>query len=223
MRFAVPALALGILSMPSWGAVEDANFHLRRGEPDLAYAEFRKAAESGDVAAARSLGLLLHRGMEVRGGGKVSANPAEAAKWFRVGAEGGDKVSAELLGVALCGGRGGEAKPAEALDWFRKAGLDMAKAQAGLDRYPVEDRAGLVCWQVAFEVARKSEERFFDRKRRLPKVNLTVIVDAAKGRRQSARPGRRTPAYCRTTSTGCSRSPHRRPKPHATCSSSSIS
>ena len=87
----------------------------------------RQAAEEGDAAAQRKLGLMLSQG---RG---VDRNEAEAVRFFRSAAEQGDAEAQHLLGWMLDKGSGVPSAHAEAFLWFRRAAeQDIAAAQISL-------------------------------------------------------------------------------------------
>jgi uncharacterized protein len=61
----------------------------------------------------------------------VERDPAQAADWFRKGAEAGDGGAMAGLGFCYAQGQGVERDPAQAVDWFRKgaeAGDEIASA-----------------------------------------------------------------------------------------------
>nr|WP_321459731.1 tetratricopeptide repeat protein [uncultured Cohaesibacter sp.] len=81
--------------------------------PDIEKAEgyFHQADEAGDMKAARYIGL---HALEVK-------DFAEAARWFKKGAEAGDITSQYHLGRAYELGEGVERDFAAALQWYSKA------------------------------------------------------------------------------------------------------
>jgi hypothetical protein len=131
----------------------------RRGDLQTAYKEFRSAAEGGDAQAARVLGMLLSHDTEIAGGQKLAANQEESAKWYRVGAENGDAISADLLGARLAVGRGVKQDTAEALKWFRTAGREVDEMLSKVEHFPPEDREDIAAWFLAFSPIHKHELR----------------------------------------------------------------
>jgi TPR repeat protein len=174
-------LVAALSAMPAAADVRDAMFHLRRGEPDLAYVEFRKAAEAGDLFAARSLGFLLYVGVDVRAGAKLEARPEEAVMWFRRGAEGGDAISAKWLGLMLATGRGVARNAPEALKWFRKGGEDVDAKLAEVKEFPEADRDELASWPLSLALAMSPEVSKAGRKR-FPEGEATILVDPVSGK-----------------------------------------
>jgi hypothetical protein len=84
-------------------------------EPTLSFEETRNAAEQGDVAAQRKLGVLYFAG------NGVSKNVLEAVKWFRKAAEQGDAEAQNTLGAMYVLGEGVPEDATEAVKWYRKA------------------------------------------------------------------------------------------------------
>ena len=84
-------------------------------EPILSFEETRNAAEQGDVAAQRKLGVLYFAG------NGVSKNVLEAVKWFRKAAEQGDAEAQNTLGAMYVLGEGVPEDATEAVKWYRKA------------------------------------------------------------------------------------------------------
>lgn len=149
-----PAAILGfglVLAISSAAAIDYSAGQraLRRGDLQGAYDAFKEAAEGGDVEAARRLGFILGRGLEIQGGQKIEARPEEAAKWHRVAADRGDAVSADVLGAMLAVGRGVPVDPDESLRRFKQAGRDIRQFESAVERYPEGDRAGVMAWFLA--------------------------------------------------------------------------
>lgn len=126
-----------------------------------AIGHYRRAAETGLVAAQARLGLALARtgqtseavtwltraaeagdataannlGVILEQGKGVAKDPAQAARWYRQAAEAGDRVAQNNLGVLYRDGRGVEKNLDEALRWFRRsaeAGYPKAQLNLGL-------------------------------------------------------------------------------------------
>jgi len=74
-----------------------------------------KAAEHGDAAAQRKLGVLYFAG------NGVSKNVLEAVKWFRKAAEQGDAEAQNTLGAMYVLGEGVQEDATEVVKWYRKA------------------------------------------------------------------------------------------------------
>jgi TPR repeat protein len=88
---------------------------------------YRKAAEQGNVHAARSLAVLYETG---RG---VHQNAAEAFKWFKKAAEGGYSKAQNDLGQRYEAGQGVTQDNAEAEKWYlRAASQNNVEAQHNL-------------------------------------------------------------------------------------------
>ncbi len=96
LRLRIALVVIALAGLPVRGDLVYGQRALQRGDPENAYKEFKAAAEAGDAEAARRLGLMLGRGIEFKGGGKIEARPAEAAHWYRVGADMGDVVCADV-------------------------------------------------------------------------------------------------------------------------------
>jgi uncharacterized protein len=73
------------------------------------------AAENGIAAAMTRLGMLYHNAIG------VDRNPAEAARWWRQGAERGDADGQAMLGAAYYLGNGVPLDRIEALAWLLRA------------------------------------------------------------------------------------------------------
>lgn len=86
-------------------------------EQDFAKAAdwYRKLAQSGDVSAQTSLGLMYARGYG------VSKNMAEAQRWWSYAAAQNDPGAQFNLGLGYVRGEGVAADPALAARWFREA------------------------------------------------------------------------------------------------------
>ncbi len=94
-------------------------------------AEALTLASAGEYKAALAIwGPLAHRGV-ARAANNVGAcfldglgvepDPARAAAWLKVAAEGGDPSGQRNFATALFRGVGGQQDPAAALSWYRKA------------------------------------------------------------------------------------------------------
>ncbi|MCO5169370.1 MAG: serine/threonine-protein kinase [Planctomycetes bacterium] len=105
------ARALGALHEAGRGTTKD---------PAQAAAWYRRAAERGDLAAARGLA-------------RVTDDPAEAARWLERAARAGDAEAMVDRAAALEGGRGAPPDPAAAADWRLQAvARGSARALASL-------------------------------------------------------------------------------------------
>ena len=151
---------------------------LQRGDLQGAYKELKLAAEEGNVMAARALGGMLHRGVDIRGGQKMEARPEEAVKWFRMAAEKGDVGSAEMLGVIHGVGRGIPRDPAESLSWFRRAGKDVEAALK--DKYPEGEREEIAAWILAYNTSMRRELKPPRNSGRAGTIELVVHADSGK-------------------------------------------
>ena len=154
--------ALGLafaLSTPwAWADYVGGQRALQRGDPQTAYREFKEAAEAGDGEAARKLGFILGRGLEFKGGGSIEARPEEAARWYRVGADHGDKICADVLGAMLAVGRGVSLDAEEALRRFDQAGRKVAPSLLErVSAYPEADRKEILAWFMAMRAVMDRE------------------------------------------------------------------
>lgn len=86
-----------------------------RTDLPLAWRQLDAAAQSGDIGAAYYLGLLYH------GGYGRAADPASAARWFKVAADGGVAQAMFLLGNAYREGLGVAQDDARAVAWYEAA------------------------------------------------------------------------------------------------------
>ena len=122
---------------------------------------FRLAAEQGDAAHQRRLGLVYATGEG------VPEDHAEAAKWFRLAAEQGDAGAQADLGFLYANGAGVPEDDAEAMKWYRKAAEQGdASAQFNLGamhadgRGVLKDAAEAVRWyRLAAEQGHASAQR----------------------------------------------------------------
>ena len=112
---ALPALA---------GPLEDAMTVFAEGDYEKAATLLAPLAAEGVNMAQHNLGVMYARGMGVQ------QSWAEAMRWYRAAAEGGNAGSAHNLGVLYELGRGTPRDPAEAAKWYLKAAdLGFAPAQ----------------------------------------------------------------------------------------------
>ncbi len=88
-------------------------------EADKALAVFSNRlarAKSGDLKCQRWLGNQYYKGTE-----SVQRDLAEARRWYRESADGGDHRAQACLGSMLECGEGGPPSAAESMEWYRKA------------------------------------------------------------------------------------------------------
>jgi len=151
------AFVFSAIAWSVWADYSVGQRALRRGDLQAAYEGFKEAAEAGDAEAAKRLGLMLGRGIEIHGGQKLAARPEEAAKWHRVAADLGDPVSADILGAMLAVGRGVPRDPEEALRRFKQAGRETEDTLKWVERYPEADRVEIAAWFLAIYAAKDHE------------------------------------------------------------------
>jgi len=156
-RAAVLAVVLALASDAALADISAGQRALRRGDLQAAYEGFKEAAEEGDAEAAKRLGFMLGRGMEIQGGQKLEARPEEAAKWHRIAADRGDATSADVLGAMLAVGRGVPRDSEEALRRFAQAGRNVDSFKKTAERYPEADRVEITAWLIALRVVRDRE------------------------------------------------------------------
>jgi len=140
------ALAAGCASIPE-DPFEAGRMAFTRGDLRSAYASFRQAAEAGDARAAKTLGTMLDKGVQVAGGQSLAANPAEAAKWYRQAADAGDAQAANQLAVMYTYGRGVPVDYAQAI---RLLGPLAGKKE--YDDLPAGDRDELYLWAHSVKI-----------------------------------------------------------------------
>jgi len=87
------------------------------GNPQLAYKEFRVAAEKGDADCQFNLALMYEQGMG------IEKDEKEAVVWYRKSAEQGNSNAQFNLGVLYEHGRGCDVDFAQANQWYRKASV----------------------------------------------------------------------------------------------------
>jgi hypothetical protein len=102
-------------TVPGDSSFEAGRMAFTRGDLQVAYADFREAADKGDVRAQKTLGTMLDHGVEIQGGQKLEARPEEAARWYRKAADSGDAQAANQLAVMYTYGRGVPVDYAEAM------------------------------------------------------------------------------------------------------------
>ena len=90
------------------------------------FEEIRQKAEAGEPVFQRFIANCYLTGE------KVNADPAEAARWFRLAAEKNDALAQFALGLMYDEGKGVPSDMAEAVRWFRKA-ADQGLAEAQLN------------------------------------------------------------------------------------------
>lgn len=78
-------------------------------------AEYRKAAEQGDVKA------QLHLAMAYKNGKEIGKDEAQAAQWFRKAAEKGSALAQDMLAYLYANGKGVGKDKVQATFWYRKA------------------------------------------------------------------------------------------------------
>lgn len=79
---------------------------------------YHKGAEKGDACCQASLGMFYQAGERIPGG--VKADPAEAAKWYRLAAEQNHQEAIFHLAQLYMQGDGVKQDSSEAAKWFRK-------------------------------------------------------------------------------------------------------
>ena len=120
-------LVLAALAAPAWADFADGVGAYNRGDFAAAIAEWRPLANGGDPTAQFNLGVLYEYGQG------VPLDPAEAARWYRLGAEQGNAFAQKALGVLYNAGKGVEKDDAEAVRWYRSAAeQDFPEAQFNL-------------------------------------------------------------------------------------------
>ncbi len=85
---------------------------------DKAIGYWRKGAELGDADCQTSMGMIYQAGDKIPSG--VAADPAEAAKWYRLAAEQDHTEAIQHLAMMTVGGMGIEKNHEEAARLFRK-------------------------------------------------------------------------------------------------------
>lgn len=85
---------------------------------DKAIGYWRKGAEAGDADCQTSMGMIYQAGDRIPGG--VEADPAEAAKWYRMAAEQDHTEAIWHLAGMLAQGAGGERDDEEAFGWLQR-------------------------------------------------------------------------------------------------------
>ncbi|HEX8300888.1 tetratricopeptide repeat protein [Sphingomonas sp.] len=116
--FIFPFALLALAAAPMQDAAElgVGKALLRAGNVTAALSKLEAAAAKGSGEAAKLIGDLYDEG------NGVAADKAQAAAWYRKGAEGGNTDAMFALGVALDAGTGVTKDQAEALRWFERAG-----------------------------------------------------------------------------------------------------
>ena len=143
----------------------------------------RREAEAGSNRAARTLGWMLERGVEVRGGQGYAANPAEALRWYALGADRGDKESALSLGAMHATGRGTPVNATEALRRFAQGGERIDLEGAWMAAYPPTDRAEVAAWMLAVRVeVQRASKNASAQRRYQSQGGVEVMLDAATGK-----------------------------------------
>ena len=138
---------------PAWADFDVGMRLLRRGDVVQAYDELKESAEAGHVLAARALGQMLERGVQIQGGARIDPRLPEAAQWYRKAAEGGDKISAELLAAMYATGRGVTHDPREALKWFAAGGRQPTpQILDAVAQHDPAERDLMLAWALALEL-----------------------------------------------------------------------
>jgi len=110
---------------------------------------FRIGAEKGNSDCQTSMGLLYQAGDKIPGG--VNADPAEAARWYRMAADQDHTEAIFHLAQLYLMGQGVKQDDAEAVKWFRKGSeLGSADAQWNLGK----------CYQVGQGVAKDNVQAY---------------------------------------------------------------
>ena len=124
---AVVATVVFTTTAPALAAEPEADIALRQaaelhfaGKTTAAIVVWKKWAQQGNADAAYNL-AVIHQHAD-----GVASNPAEAARWYRVAAELGDKASRIQLGLMYQNGEGVPADQALAHEWFTKTRQDHA-------------------------------------------------------------------------------------------------
>jgi TPR repeat protein len=112
---AVIGLAVAQAAAAQTSPNEDIAAALRRGDYATALPLIRPLAEKGDARAQFNLGVSYEHGLG------VDANPAEAAKWYRLAADQNYSLAQHNLGALYEQGRGVPQDQIEALKWLRLA------------------------------------------------------------------------------------------------------
>lgn len=126
-----------------------------RGDLETAYKDFAMAAEAGDVRAAKVLGTMLDKGVEVRGGQKLPPRQEEAAKWYRKAADAGDAQAANQLAVMYTYGRGVPVDYAQAMRLVTMRETEKKTYEAT----SADVRDELYLWHHAVEIEIQREMR----------------------------------------------------------------
>jgi hypothetical protein len=178
----VPAVAcvLALASPPAAATLEDGLGLLRRGDVAEAYEVLRKAAVAGDARAARALGAMLERDIQLSRGRVSEAKPDQAAGWYLRAFEGGDKPSADALGLMFYQGRGVERNFDESLRWYRH-NQPVDTLLRSVKRVAEADRAEAASWWFSVKTV-MSREMVFPRSAAVRNSwgTVEVHIDAAK-------------------------------------------
>ena len=94
---------------------------------------YRKGAEAGDADCQTGMGMIYQAGDRIPSG--IDADPAEAAKWYRMATDQDNAGAIQHLAVMYGGRMGLEKNDEEALRWYRK-GAELGNADCiwGLGR-----------------------------------------------------------------------------------------
>ena len=105
------------------------------------------SARAAGARAAKTLGTMLDKGVSVAGGRSLTANPAEAAKWYRQAVDAGDAQAASQLAVMYTYGRGVPIDYGQAIKL-----LGPLNGKKEYDALPAADRDELYLWAHAVDV-----------------------------------------------------------------------
>lgn len=120
-------VALLFCSLTAWAGADEGMAAYQSGDYASALAEFKQAAETGDVYAQYNLGVMFALGQG------VEKDEDLALKWYRKAAEKGFAPAQYSLGQAYEEAWGVSYSPKIALDWYRKAAeQDYPRAQLSL-------------------------------------------------------------------------------------------
>lgn len=109
------AAAVTIMNSPAQAGLKEGVEAYETGNVQLAFKEFRAAAEKGDADSQYNLAMMYERGIG------VEKNEKEAIVWYRKSAELGSSNAQFNLAVMYENGHGCDVDFAQANLWYRKA------------------------------------------------------------------------------------------------------
>jgi len=115
LAFVLAVLLAAAGQSPALANLEAAVKYYSEGQFALAFREFQRLAEKGEVAAQTALARMY------RNGEGVTKDDARAAEWYRRAAETGDPEAQNGLGFLYETGRGVEQDEARAAEWYWRA------------------------------------------------------------------------------------------------------